>query len=388
MMNIIVMSGRLERLTNASIKIALELAKQLNKLDNRCIVSGISINDDTINEKGVIKENNLELHYYHPSCDYNDKEKLYELYIAELKKLIEIYKIDAIICVQMPFGPMRAVVLSDKICCSKYLYQVDPWGLHEQEDFFIKTKEQRILQEQKVFEKVSHIFTTDILKEAYSQHSEYSIFDNKITDLEFPTIKEIDDSNSSVFEFDPNYINILYTGVMSDAYRSAEYFLSMLNNNDYRYNDEKQIRVYFLGKNESRTILHYATLAPDNIIIRSQVTVGEAFATMLKADVLLCIGNVFTNQVPSKLFDYFNTGKPIIFMKKIERCPCIKYVEKYPLMLVIDEMNEPKIHMLYDFISKIMGKRVEYKKIEEIFYKSTPNYVANIVNEIVHKTCK
>ena len=54
---------------------------------------------------------------------------------------------------------------------------------------------------------------------------------------------------------------------------------------------------------------------------------AETARTMqTQADVLLNLGNAVDNQLPSKLFDYFAAGKPVLHLCVIENDPALPYL--------------------------------------------------------------
>ena len=71
--------------------------------------------------------------------------------------------------------------------------------------------------------------------------------------------------------------------------------------------------------------------------LHGSVSAEQARAAMQKADVLINLGNAIDNQLPSKIFEYFSTGKPVIHIQKIPECPCLPYMERYGNALVLSE---------------------------------------------------
>ena len=57
------------------------------------------------------------------------------------------------------------------------------------------------------------------------------------------------------------------------------------------------------------------------------------------ADILLSLGNAFDNQMPSKLFSYLGTGKPLLHLAVTDADPTLPYLAKYPLALVLHKKN-------------------------------------------------
>ena len=65
----------------------------------------------------------------------------------------------------------------------------------------------------------------------------------------------------------------------------------------------------------------------------------EAESILMSADILVNIGNSVSNQIPSKLFDYISTGKPILNIYKNKNCPSLEILSKYPDVLNVYEEN-------------------------------------------------
>lgn len=89
---------------------------------------------------------------------------------------------------------------------------------------------------------------------------------------------------------------------------------------------------------------------------------------------LVNIGNS-TNMLPSKLFSYISYGIPIMHFYISDNDPCINYIQSYKYSLCFDLKN----FSIQDFETKVvtfLGKRVNYKKIEDSYIEFTPKYIA------------
>lgn len=92
------------------------------------------------------------------------------------------------------------------------------------------------------------------------------------------------------------------------------------------------------------------------------------------ADILLNIGNLVATMVPSKIFEYMSYGKPIISTFDIEDEPSKKYLQQYPLALLLSGKDDPKKNAdsIAAFINKSLGKSIAYDEIKKQFYLNTP----------------
>ena len=120
-------------------------------------------------------------------------------------------------------------------------------------------------------------------------------------------------------------------------------------------------------------------------LFRNQVDVDTAFATMEKADVLLNISNAVDNLVPSKIFDYFSMGKPVLNLQKIENCPAEEYFAKYPLCYNLKEFEPADAEALWEFLKKAKGQKIAFADVEKIYAEATVDYVADVMEKAFAK---
>lgn len=109
---------------------------------------------------------------------------------------------------------------------------------------------------------------------------------------------------------------------------------------------------------------------------------GEALAReYAEADVLVNIGNSIGNQMPSKIFEYISTGKPIINIYKSPECPTLQYLGKYPAALNLYEADitadpEGSAAKVRAFCREQKGKRVPADEILRLYGENTYDWFA------------
>ena len=84
----------------------------------------------------------------------------------------------------------------------------------------------------------------------------------------------------------------------------------------------------------------------------------EAAALENRADVLVSLGNTYDNQMPSKLFGYFATGKPVLHLAVSENDPTLPYLARYPLALVLhrkDGVTPGTVAKLHSWLHNVQG---------------------------------
>lgn len=417
-MKILFSVGILEKELNASNKIAFNVAQQLKKLGHECFLIGVNSytkKTETYDKCGVTfvelpkRKRAIDPQYlYKKFCEEKgiaflsrkskikfilkfpiqafwfkfERSKYYEthifgkMYAQNVKKLLDKENISKVICFYMPLEFTDYILNYKKIYekYDTYVYQVDPWGLAEH-DFFIE-KHKMIEQERMFFEKAKHIFTTPVLLNAYKNEEGYKEFVGKMTELEFPDIKDISvyKEIQSPIKFDKTNKNILFCGTLEDSFRSPEYFFKMIEKLIVKH---KNIKLHFLSKPTSAFLKEYVKKYPDNFFVYETVTLEKAFSAMYSADILLNIDNSYRYQVPSKIFDYFSTGKPVISVVKIKEDPSLPYLKKYPNGFIVNELEEidEQLKRLEDFIVENKND-IPFLEMERIFEENTPQYVS------------
>ena len=133
-------------------------------------------------------------------------------------------------------------------------------------------------------------------------------------------------------------------------------------------------------------------LFPENGGVRYMGTLhGEDLRrTYAETDVLINIGNSVDNQIPSKIFEYIGTGKPIINLYKTPECPTLPYLTRYPLALNLFEGDIPKdlpgkAKQVRTFCLETRGKRVSAEEIRETFAENTFGHFAETIRQILEE---
>ncbi len=301
-----------------------------------------------------------------------------------VRKYVAQHQIDAMICFAYPF-PLAKGAADAKVGIPSIYYQFDPHGLHE--SLPPETEAQRIADEVSVITGTNATVTTKALLAQYQQHPAYAPYTSKCCVLDFPTFgeKKLADVPPA-FAFDATCLNLLFCGTLDDAFRSPAYFLQACVP---LFEQMPNLRLYFLGTLASETLTRYVARYPQHIIAHPVVESDVASKTIAAADMLLNIGNSITNMMPSKIFDYFATGKPIVNVQKIANCPARPYFEQYPMQLTINEAAAPAAlaqtptEALAGFFAAYQGKQLPFAEVLPLYQTATPQYAAAALERII-----
>ncbi len=198
--------------------------------------------------------------------------------------------------------------------------------------------------------------------------------------MEWPMIQNSESVITSESSSDDRIV-CFFSGYLDDNIRSPEYCMKLIDKID-----DPRIKFDFFSPGKRELILKYTSSdVAQRVCCHDAVSLDECLRLMQQADALINIGNNCANQMPSKLFDYINTGKPIINICKSRNCPTIEYMNRYPMALNIfeDEDVADNARLTERFIIDNLNKTVTYEKIENAFFECTNAFVLNRFNEVI-----
>ena len=420
-MNIVIFIGYLDAKLNANTKIAVNIGRSLAKLGHNITIAGFSrvkhiqgptientdidnlkiahitesafirkqrsradmFKDNLISKKGLtVKQANIRYAFSHPfstAVIAFGASPLYSKDVAEfsadfLAEYCDKNKTDCIIAVTDPFFTVNAVFRDKVKVPKKVIYQLDPYGLHELHKFEENEPE--------YFKKADIILTTEILKDEYAFHKDYSSFTDKIYGIPFPSFVKSAVTQKSDF-LNKEKLNIVYCGFLNDGYRNPQKALSLFIE---AAKINPNINIHFFGYNRSSICKEYQKQYPENVFIHNQVDSSVIPSILNDANILLNIGNNLKLQLPSKIFEYFATGKPIVHLETTYECNCRKYIQDYPLSYIISNNDDDKnADKLYDFITLNRNNRVDISVLDKQYHSYTPDAVALKIHNIISK---
>lgn len=159
-------------------------------------------------------------------------------------------------------------------------------------------------------------------------------------------------------------VNILYAGTLANPDRNPSDFISLVRS----VFDPGEVHLHFAG--DAAGLLD----GYDDIDKLGFLPPPECDIQMRQSDILLSIGNMDPNLIPSKLFKYMSIGKPIIHLKRGERDSCLPYLARYPLALVLDEGKSGAALAIKEFIRCLPKKNGLEISLGELFPMAYPAY--------------
>ncbi len=383
---------------DANFIIATNIAKQLKKLGNECFLLAYSFHADK-EEKRVFNDMEVTILPINPENakykkEYSEanKDKLsYSLshplktlhYVARktedykeihryIDKLVSKSEDSFLIGFVSPFEVSERIIRNNH-SCPNVVYQLDPWGYHEL--FDRSKKEERIKKEISLFDSCSHIFTTDVLYEAYQNDPLYQKYTDKIECLYYPNLIEKKHTEKRFDFIGDDHYNLVFLGTLEDSYRNPDYLIRkvLALREEYRID----IRLFFIGNIQSQVAQNYAEQY-DFIYIRESMPMKEAGELMNSDDIfLLNIGNTLKYQTPSKLIDYISSGNPIVNVVRIREDAYYSLLDEYDNGISLHEYEEDDNEKFYRFLMDHKGRKIKFEDLRRKFERFTPEYNAD-----------
>lgn len=306
------------------------------------------------------------------------KRGTYKQLFRELLR-IDAQTFDAIVPIAGDFATVQAVWMLKK----KYshvnmvIYQVDPCATNL--TALKETLKKRQTFEDRVYAEAKAVITTDIICKEQATRQPAEII-SRFVPMEFPVVFEEQKVNEENYAFGQS-VRCLFVGNIYGGIRDPRYTLRLFE----KIKNIEAIRFDIVGGvDEADFDGHF----PDNVRLCGSCSLEEMGAIMGSASVLINIGNKMKNQVPSKIFDYIATGKPIINICKCRDCPTLKYLQDYPLCLNLfeeDALLDEQAELLKDFILENNAKRVKTESLKELYRECSVDYCAKIMYDALRR---
>ena len=302
-------------------------------------------------------------------------------YVQKIEELCKKEEIDVAISISTPFITSIALACA-KINSKKVVYQLDPYFSH----YITKRKRKKLKEEIVVLKSVDVLFTTKLIFDE-NKNNKLSPYVYKMQPTEFPNIRpiiKIKDLND--IKFNDNYINCVFVGNLYRDIRNADYLLQMFS----RMKNYKII-LHCIGGGDTEQLCDFKETLGERLIIYGVVNYEKSINAMLNADILINIGNTISNQMPSKIFDYISSGKPIINLVKMSNCPTLEYTQRYPLCLNIIEnenLTNNTTKEIEDFCTDNKDKQINYSLVEKIYKDCTLEVVVKKIMDRINLSLK
>ncbi len=145
--------------------------------------------------------------------------------------------------------------------------------------------------------------------------------------------------------FPPDSVNVVFTGNLINPVRRPQELMSWMDKVARRWAESYQRKLVFHLFGDSieglRTVAQAAGVHNGNVQCHGSVPRPKAAAALHAAQFVLNCGNVTDYQLPSKVYEYMATGKPIINVVFNRQDPSIAALKPYPHVIHCEAQADP-----------------------------------------------
>lgn len=295
-----------------------------------------------------------------------------------IARIRETGEIDLCIATLMPAEAAAAAM--DALAAETVfaVYQLDTFWNNE--SLQAKYLENRKCFEKRMIDRVDFVVTTPLIRQAneiaFPEHR------GKIADAEFPMIRKPEGAEDPEELYTDGRIHCVFPGRLYQTFRPPEKVVRIILGMENTVDGGVVIDFYGTGQHLVRAALEKEKVgeATGRIQLHGVVPSAVAERAVRAADFLVNIDNTTKMQVPSKIFEYISTGKPVINFYYNEDSPTLSYLERYPNCVNVFLNGDPdaEIRKLEAFLAASKGRRIPFPEVRELFRENTPETVCSI----------
>ncbi|MCQ2415601.1 MAG: hypothetical protein MJ063_06125 [Lachnospiraceae bacterium] len=283
----------------------------------------------------------------------------------QLESICKEIEADAIVAIVFP-SELISIIPAANVVCKKMVVQLDPYINNALLSSI--PREKKVRKEKDLLDSIEVLFTTDLIINELDQIDRFSA---KVVPIEFPEIDdEIKTRNikfTPLLQREADCVYLAYTGSLYKDLRNPIHLVNLLKELPQNY------KLVLAGINTGM-MREFDECIKDRIIDLGYISQDDVVRVLNDVDILICFNNAVSNQVPSKLFEYIETGKPFINLCQLKDCPSLPYVAGYEnsINVYTESIDAKKVK---SFIESHIGKIVPREDIIKKYYKNTIGYV-------------
>lgn len=200
----------------------------------------------------------------------------------------------------------------------------------------------------------------------------------KIGFVDFPTFIEVD--YSIPIAKDSNTIVFGYAGTLDANYRNPDIVFKALS----YISTDKKIEIHLFSKNriDNKTKNDYQS---DKFLIfeHGYMNHNDIISFFKYCDFLINITNSSFSAIPSKIFELFSFGKPIVNFLSNPNDPTLQYFAKYPSYCNFSKnvAFDNQLLLLNKFIISELGMKYDLATLKNTFYMNTPEFTVDEIEK-------
>lgn len=346
-----------------------------------------------VNKEGMDYLNNNSYCFYHVKNSYKGRvnsikrlfkpfmdDGLIDKYYKYSEKLIEEKKINILVPV---FFPIETLVASLKLKEQYPKLKIILYEVDSSTDVDITnclSERMKINSYKKFMKKCYKKVDKTLVMNSHLKHVKETFKDDiegKLSVFDIPVLLkkekyQVNDNKKT--------IDFVYGGLLNKDVYSPKPILDFFNLNK----DKDEWRLHFYTRGNCEDMIKAASCKDNRIVCHGYVPVEELEEAQKNANFLLSIENLLKpNSIPSKTFNYFALGKPVIHFTYKKGFFCENYIDKYPLgIYILAEEITCKNEKLLKFIEQNKHKIIDTEDIYKVFEMNRPEYSARLIENI------
>ena len=250
------------------------------------------------------------------------------------------------------------------------LYYLDSFVFNEA---YTGAPERRMSTERRWARKADGVIHSAGMREENARHGYDPFGDLPQIDVPLPNF-EIHESDfvGDTRHADSDKIILRYTGMFYSNIRRPDELLRFLDTLD-----PDRYSVEFYGPCCDYMRMHFQKM-PACLHLMGTVSAQKCRELTASADILLNVGNTTANQVPSKIFEYIASGKPVLNFYTNENEPGLAYLRRYPCAHSVRNADEVTQRDLEELLQT--SGTITPQKLREIYAECL---CENVVQRIV-----
>lgn len=248
------------------------------------------------------------------------------------------------------------------------LYQVDPCTTNA--SYSRNSLAAREQLEDALYHHADAVITTPIIRAERQAAGKPEL--EKVTAMEFPNVSTepiITETRKPTEKLTCVFAGRIYHGIRNPAY-TVKLFEQLTDRN---------IQLHMYGVTDEELASFKIKPTAGTVFCHGLCPLEQVQEKIRQADIVVNIGNIMTNQVPSKIFEYISSCKPIINIAANSNCPSVAYLNRYPRALTLVEGENgvaENAARLAAFVEENAGKMADQQTVLERFRECTAVHCA------------
>lgn len=282
-----------------------------------------------------------------------------------IERLCAAKAYDAVVCVCAPYRTAFALEKA-RITAKKLLWQMDPYA--GQSGY---TAPGGFAREKQLIDAMHRVYIAPTALRDYAEGAPLYEVRGKMRVLGFPALVPMPDPAPH------EGLRCTFCGSLYPGLREPNFALAL-----FAALNDPELTLTMAGRGwKSFSVATKAAgqVLGSRLVLPGPLPPAEAAALEQDADVLLNLGNTRDEQMPSKIFAFLGSGKPILHLAASDTDPTLPYLARYPLALVLyakDGVTPGVTARLNRWLHEVRGRQLPFAETAQLYPEFTPEKVA------------